>query len=262
MKFSRVIAAALILAFAATAASMAQSIDELISRGVIRVGVNSAAPPFSIVDASGNVVGYDVDVANAIAEYMGVDAEVTAYSTAARIPALETDKVDMVIATLTPTPARANVVMFTMPYVTFTTNVIAPAGTEISSWDDLVGKTVSVARATPQEVALVAAAPEGTNISRFDDDSIAIQALASGQVDATVVPNTILAEFKKARPNTDLELKFEIARQYMSIAVRQDAFELRQWLNTIVSWMKVSGQLDEISMKWTGSPFPKDAPVF
>lgn len=263
MKLSRVIVAALFMMFAAaTTTSLAQSINELISKGTIRVGVNSAAPPFSIVNAAGQIEGYDVDVANALAEYMGVKAEITAHTTAARIPALETNLVDMVIGTLTPTPARANVVMFTIPYVTFTTNVIAPAGTDISGWEDLAGKTVAVARATPQEVALVAAAPEGTNISRFDDDSIAIQAMASGQVDAVVVPNTILAEFQKARPNTDLELKFEIARQYMSIAVRHDAHDLHQWLNTVIAWMKVSGQLDEISIKWTGQPFPKDAPVF
>ncbi len=262
MKLSRVIVAALFLLVAATSTAFAQTVDELISRGVLRVGVNSAAPPFSIVNASGQIEGYDVDVANALAEYMGVTAEITAYPTAARIPALENDMVDIVIATLTPTPARANVVMFTIPYVTFTTNVVAPAGTDISGWEDLAGKTVAVARATPQETALVAAAPEGTNISRFDDDSIAIQALASGQVDATVIPNTILAEFQKARPNTDLELKFEIARQYMSIATRQDAHDLHQWLNTVIAWLKVSGELDEISIKWTGQPFPKDAPVF
>lgn len=262
MKLSRMIAAALLFAFAATAVSMAQSINDLVSKGVIRIGVNSAAPPFSIVNTSGGVEGYDVDVGNAIADYLGVKAEFTPYATAARIPALESGKVDVVIGTLTPTPERARVVMFTMPYVTFSTNVVAGAGTNITSFDDLKGKTVSVARGTPQETALVAAAPQGTNIARFDDDSIAIQALASGQADATVVPGTIYGEFKKARPNTDLEIKFLVARQFMSIAVRQDSFELRQWLNTVVSYMRVTGQLDEIAMKWTGQPFPKDAPEF
>ena len=262
MRLSRMVVVALLFAFAATATSLAQSIDELVTKGVIKIGVNSAAPPFSIVNTSGNVEGYDVDVGNAIAEYLGVKAEFVGYATAARIPALESGKADIIIGTLTPTPARAKVVMFTMPYVTFATQVVAKQGTNITSWDDLKGKTVSVARGTPQETALVAAAPEGTNIARFDDDSIAIQALASGQADATVVPGTIYVEFKKARPDTDLELKFEVARQYMSIAVRQDAFELRQWLNTVVSYMKVSGQLDAIAMEWTGETFPKDAPEF
>jgi polar amino acid transport system substrate-binding protein len=48
----------------------------------------------------------------------------------------------------------------------------------------------------------------------------------------------------------------------MSIAVRKDAFALHQWLNTVLSFTRGNGQLDAISTKWTGQPFPKDAPVF
>ncbi|MGH7069042.1 MAG: transporter substrate-binding domain-containing protein [Acetobacteraceae bacterium] len=256
------IVAALVLAVAGLSTAQAQTIDQLIAKGTIRIGVNSAAPPFSFVNSSGKVEGYDVDVGNAIAKYLGVKAEFTPYATAARIPALQSGKIDIVVATLTPTPARARVVMFTMPYVTFTTNVVAAKSSDVHSFEDLAGKTVSVARGTPQEVALVAAAAKSTHIARFDNDAIAFQALASGQASATVVPATIFEEFKKAHPDTKLELKFLVARQFMSIAVRMDAFELRQWLNTVVSWMRVNGELDKISEKWTGRPFPKNAPVF
>lgn len=257
------IAASVLLTVAGlTTVAQAQSVSDLLAKGKIAIGVNSAAPPFSFVNPSGEPEGYDVDVGNAIAEYLGVKAEFTPYATAARIPALESGKVDMIIGTLTPTPARARVVMFTMPYVTFTTNVVADSATDIKGFDDLAGKTVAVARGTPQEAALVAAAPKDTKIARFDNDAVAIQALASGQADATVIPATIYGEFKKSQPDTKLELKFLVARQFMSIAVRKDAFELRQWLNTVLSYMRGNGQLDDISNKWTGQPFPKDAPVF
>jgi len=256
------IAAALLLTVAGPAAVQAQSIDDLLAKGKVMIGVNSAAPPFSFVNPSGEVEGYDIDVGKALAEHLGVTPEFTPYATAARIPALESGKVDMIIGTLTPTPARARVVMFTMPYVTFTTNVVADGTAEIDGFDDLADKTVAVARGTPQEAALVAAAPDSTKIARFDNDAVAIQALASGQADATVVPATIYGEFKKGQPDTKLELKFQVARQFMSIAVRKDAFELRQWLNTVLSFMRGNGQLDDISTKWTGEPFPKEAPVF
>src|SRR5699024_6263563 len=160
------------------------------------------------------------------------------------------------VATLTPTPPRARVVMFTMPYVTFTTNIVADGDTDIESFEDLAGKKVSVARGTPQEAALVAHVPDSTEIKRFDNDAVAFQALASGQVYATAVPGTIYQEFKKSRPDTTLEKKLLIARQFMSIAVRQDSFKLHQWLNTVLSWMKLNGQLDDIAVKWTGEPFP------
>lgn len=256
------IAAAFLVTVVGLTVAQAQSIDDLLAKGKVMIGVNSAAPPFSFVNPSGEVEGYDVDMGNALAEHLGIKPEFTPYDTAARIPALESGKVDMVIGTLTPTPARARVVMFTMPYVTFTTNVVADKTAGIKGFDDLAGKTVAVARGTPQEAALVAAASKDTKIARFDNDAVAIQALASGQADATVVPSTIYDEFKKGRSDTTLELKFVVARQYMSIAVKKDAFELRQWLNTVLSFMKGNGQLDEISNKWTGQPFPKDAPQF
>ena len=83
----------------------AQTTSEISSRGKVRIGVNSGAPPFSIADPQGNTVGYDVDTAHLLAKYLGVEVEIIPYTTAARIPALESGKVDFVVATLSPTPA-------------------------------------------------------------------------------------------------------------------------------------------------------------
>ncbi len=242
--------------------AQAQTINEIVARGVVRIGVNSGAPPFSIVDPQGNTVGYDVDTANLIAKYLGVRAEIIPYTTAARIPALESAKVDFVVATLSPTPARAKVVMFTMPYCTFQLVVLAPNGSTIRTAADLAGKKVGVSRGTPQEVAVVASAPSTANITRFDDDSTTMQALVSGQVDAIAIPETVFSELLKARPGLPFEAKFTLFNQYMSIATRKDAFELRQWLNNVLAFIKISGELDEISRKWTGKPLPPDMPVF
>ena len=70
-----------------SAASNAQSINDIVKRGKVMIGVNSGAPPFSFVDADGKARGMDVDIANLLGKYLGVPAEVTTYTTAARIPA-------------------------------------------------------------------------------------------------------------------------------------------------------------------------------
>ncbi len=240
----------------------AQSINEIVARGTVRIGVNSGAPPFSIVDPQGNTVGYDVDTANLFAKYLGVKAEIIPYTTAARIPALEASKVDFVVATLSPTPARAKVVMFTMPYSTFQLVVLAPKDSAIKTAADLAGKKVGVSRGTPQEVALTGVAPKDAVITRFDDDSTTMQSLVSGQVGAIAIPETVFSELLKARPGLAFEPKFALFNQFMSIAVRKDAYELRQWLNTTLSFIKTSGELDAISKKWTGKPLPATMPVF
>ncbi|MEO9162239.1 MAG: transporter substrate-binding domain-containing protein [Casimicrobiaceae bacterium] len=244
------------------AAADAQSVNDIVKRGKVRIGVNSGAPPFSVVDAKGNPVGYDVDVAHVIAKYLGVPVEIIPYTTPARIPALESGKVDMVIATLSPTPERARAVMFTMPYSTFQLVVVAPKNSTIKSLADLAGKKVGVSRGTPQEVALTRSAPKSTQYARFDDDSTTMQSLVSHQVDAIAIPETVFKEVQKAQPQTDLQVKFTFFNQFMSMAVRLDAFELRQWLNTTLSYIKTDGELDDISKKWTGNPLPSTMPVF
>jgi polar amino acid transport system substrate-binding protein len=244
------------------ATAQAQSVDEIVERGKIVIGVNSGAPPFSLVDKDGNTVGYDVDTAHLLADYLGVDVEIIPYPTAARIPALESGQVDVVVATLSPTPARARAVMFTMPYSTFQIVLLAGSDSKIASADDLAKLKVGVSRGTPQEVALQKAAPSDTNIARFDDDSTTMQALVSSQVDAIVIPETVFIELKKARPNLPFEPKFTFFNQFMSIAVRKDAYELRQWLNTTLSFIKANGELDAIAEKWTGHTLPPNMPVF
>ena len=250
----------LMLGFGASAD--AQSINDIVKRGKVRIGVNSGAPPFSVVDAKGNPVGYDVDVSHLLAKYLGVEVEITPYTTPARIPALESGKVDIVVATLSPTPERARAVMFTMPYSTFELVVIAPKNSSIKALADLAGKKVGVSRGTPQVVALTRSAPKETQYARFDDDSTTMQALVSHQVDAIAIPETVFKEVQKAQPNTDLAVKFTFFNQFMSIAVRKDAFELRQWLNTTLSFIKANGELDDISKKWTGHALPANMPVF
>lgn len=245
-----------------SATSNAQTINDIVKRGKVLIGVNSGAPPFSFVDADGKARGMDVDIANLLASYLGVPAEVSTYTTAARIPALEAGKVDIMVATLGATPARAKVVMFTGSYNVFRLIIAAPKADAIKSMNDLVGKKVAIARGTPQEAALMRVASKGVELARFDDDLTATQALLTRQVQAVAIPETIYKEVLKSRPNADIAVKFSYHNNFQSIAVRRESYELLQWLNTTLAYIKETGELDDIAMKWVGHPMPKDMPVF
>jgi polar amino acid transport system substrate-binding protein len=245
-----------------SATSNAQSINDIVKRGKVMIGVNSGAPPFSFVDADGKARGMDVDIANLLASYLGVPAEISTYTTAARIPALEAGKADFMVATLGATPARAKVVMFTGSYNVFPLVIAAHKADAIKSMDDLVGKKVAIARGTPQEAALMRVAVKGVELSRFDDDLTATQALLTKQVGAVAIPETIYKEVLKSRPDADIAVKFSFHNDFQSIAVRNGSFELLQWLNTTLAYIKGNGELDAIAMKWVGHPMPKDMPVF
>ena len=235
---------------------------DIIKRGRARIGVVTGAPPFGMVDPQGTPVGYDIDMANLLAKYLGVPVEITSLTPPSRIPALEAGRVDFLCATLGATPERARTVMFTMPYSAFRMMLMAKKGTAITGFADLAGKRVGVPRGTPQEQALVRRAPRGTNIVRFEDDATSTQALIVGQVDAIGIPDTIVQDIIRTRPEAGVEAKFLMFNQPNCMTVRKDQFEMRQWLQNAIYFAKGSGELDDICQKWTQAPLAPDLPVF
>ena len=219
------------------------------------------SPPMGMVDSTGNPIGYDVDTANLIAKYLGVPVELTPLTPPSRIPALQAGKVDFLVATLAPTPQRALTVDFTQPYNAFQMAIVGNKAAKLATLDDLKNKTIGVNRGSSQEAALQRVAIPGAKITRFEDDSIVLQALLSGQIDSAAMPDTVVKDYLKTRPDADVESKFIFFQQPNSIAVRKGSDELRQWLNDTIYFMKVSGELDEISRKWTGLPL-SNMPVF
>jgi polar amino acid transport system substrate-binding protein len=248
------------LALASTA-SHAQTVADIVKKGKVTIGVVSGVPPFGMADPQGNPVGYDVDVANLVAKYIGVPVEIVALTPPSRIPALESGKVDFLIATLGPTPERAKVVAFTIGYSSFDMTVFAPTAAKYVKLQDLASKKVGVPRGSPQDSNLTRLAVPGTTVVRFEDDATAAQALISGQVDAVVLPGSTGNDIFKARAAGKFGGKFALYAQASSMALRRDAHELRQWLNTTIYSMKQTGELDVLSRKWQGTPLA-NLPVF
>ena len=85
--------------------------------------------------------------------------------------------------------------------------------------------------------------------------------LIAGQIDAIAMPDTVVTSMKATRPDADVEIKFTFFEQPNAMAVKKDAFELRQWLNNAIYYMKVMGDLDAVAQKWTGQSVPP-LPVF
>jgi polar amino acid transport system substrate-binding protein len=260
---TKVVAMALLASCALGAATQAsaQTVNDLIKKGKLTIGVVSGTPPFGSVDAKGVPIGYDVDVANLIGKYLSLPVEIVPLTPPARIPALESGKVDFLVATLAPTPERAKTVMFTIPYSGFELSIVTPVGSKIKVLNDLKGKRVGLTRGTTNDTALSRVAPAGTNIVRFDDDSTVTQALLSKQVDAISIPSTMAAEIIKTRAAGKMEIKFPYSVQPNSMTVRKGQFDLQQWLNNFIYYVKLDGELDAISRKWSGSPLP-NLPVF
>src|SRR5690606_23941433 len=112
-------------ALLATTAAKADTLAAIISRGSVKIGVLTVTPPMGMVDEKGNPTGYDVDVANLVGEYLNMPVELVPLTPPSRIPALQTGKVDFLVATLSSTGERAKAVMFTQPYSAFNMDIIS-----------------------------------------------------------------------------------------------------------------------------------------
>ncbi len=242
---------ALGLAIPASAADLAA----IESAGTIKVGMLVDFPPFGIQDASGTPDGYDADVAKALAESLGVQAQIVPVTGPNRIPYLLSGQVDVLVASLGITEERAQRVDFSAPYAGISIAVYGATGTEVAEPADLAGQTIAVARASTQDTGVTEVAPEGTEIRRFDDDASAVQALLSGQVNLIGLSNVVFLQVDKVAAGK-FDKKFDLSSQVQGIAVAPGSDALLEKVNAFVQTARSDGTLDEIHQKWLGEPLP------
>ena len=257
--FSRRAFAAFALAagVAATAASaFAQAPEDLKKKGEVNVGLLVDFPPYGTTNAQNQPDGYDADVARLLGKEWGVKVNLVPVTGPNRIPFLLTNKVDMLIASLAITPERAKQVQFSKPYSAATIVLLGPKKSAIKGAPDLKTVRVGVARASTQDVALTAIAPQGTEIRRFDDDASAMQALISGQVDAIGCSTTVAAQIDKRQPGA-YEPKFVLKQQEMAVAIRPGQEALLKSVNDFVAKNTANGELNKLYRKWLETDLPK-----
>jgi polar amino acid transport system substrate-binding protein len=243
---------------AAVAPAKAQNLGEIAQKGTVTIGVLTGIPPYDTVDASGKTAGFLVDLANDVAKNLGVRAEIVPVNNASRAAALESGRVDMLIAHMTATPERAKTFLMTNPYGAYEMRFVARKDMPMKKLDDLAGKRVSVPKGSTQDAAVSGFGIKGLEVVRFDDDALAMQALISGQVDATAAVAAVANDVIKKNNLTDLEVKSDVPifTLYWSMAVRKNANELHRWLNNYIYYSEVSGSLGALHQKWVGIPIP------
>ena len=234
----------------------AQSIDSLVSAGTIKVGVLVDFPPFGLTNSEQKPDGFDIELANKMAEALGVEAEIVPVSNANRIPYLQSGRIDVLVASLGITPERAKQVMFTTPYAATAVVVAGSKSVDVSSLEDLAGKRIAIGRGSASDAYFTKYTPEGATILKFEGEAPAFQAALAGQADVFSTSNITVASLLRANSDADVEQKLVLSTQGNGMAVRLDAFELHQWLDTFIYSVKLNGDLQALYEKWVKGPLP------
>ncbi len=153
----------------------------------LRIGVEGAYPPFSSVGADGKIVGFDIDIANALCAQMKAQCTLVQQDFDAMIPALQARKIDAVVASMSATPERLKVVDFSDKYYNTPNRLIAKAGVAIDgSAASFKGKKIGVQRSTIND-RFATDKFSGATIVRYTKQDEVFLDLASGRIDATLV---------------------------------------------------------------------------
>ena len=232
-------------------AAWADRLEEIITKGVIRIGVPLDVPPFGSQNVNREAEGFDVDMANMVAKAMGVKLELTQITGANRLPFLLTDKVDVVISVMGLTPERAKQIMFSAPYANTSLAVYGPKNISVKSPAELANYKVAAAKGTTQELALSAANPKA-NIMRTEDDATAAAAYLSGQAQLFSTNSIVAIDLAKKNPKKEFDLKFNIRKSPAHMGVKMGEHNLVRWLDSFIFFNTMNTELDQLHKKWLG----------
>jgi polar amino acid transport system substrate-binding protein len=235
--------------FASGSAAHADALAEIKEAGTINVGVFADFPPFSSASADMSLQGYDVDVAQFIADSLGVELNLVGVTGQNRIPYLNDRRVDLLMS-VGYSDERAEVIDYAAAYAPYYIAVIGPAALEVTSPEDLAERTIAVNRGTLEDTSLTEAAPESADIQRFDNYNAVIQAFISGQTELMVVGNDVGAQVLARQEALQPEQKFQLLTSPSHIGLNKGEEALKAAVNDAVAKMLADGMLNESSETW------------
>ena len=243
-------AAASSVAASSEAASTSAAAAELttVEAGKLTMATNAAFPPYEMTTDAGAFEGIDIETAQAIADKLGLELQIDDMDFDAALLAVQQGKADMVMAGVTVTDERQNVMDFTDSYATGIQSIIVKEDSDIASVDDLAGKKIGTQRGTTGY--LYCSDDFGDeNVVAYDNGLTAVQMLNNGQVDCVVIDNAPAKEFIAANPGLKLLGTAYVEESY-AIGVGKGNTELKDAINTALEDLKADGTLQAIVDKY------------
>ena len=219
-----------------------------VAPGKLIMSTNAAFPPYEMTTDSGEFEGIDIETAQAIADKLGLELQIDDMDFDAALLAVQQGKADMVMAGVTVTDERQNVMDFTDSYATGIQSIIVKEDSDIASVDDLAGKKIGTQRGTTGY--LYCSDDFGDeNVVAYDNGLTAVQMLNNGQVDCVVIDNAPAKEFIAANPGLKL-LDTAYVEESYAIGVGKGNTELKDAINTALEELKADGTLQAIVDKY------------
>ena len=224
--------------------------------GTLKVATEGTFSPFSYYNDKNELVGYDVDVARAVAEKLGLKIEFLTAPWDAMLAAFDAGKADAVFNQVSITDERKKKYEYSVPYtVVYGAIIVHKDNNDIKSFEDLKGK--KNADSATSNWAQVAKKYGAQNVT-VDSFAKSMELLIARHVDTVVRDNTVFYDFLKQRPDAPIKIAAKLKDvDYSAAIVQKGNKELADQINKALNELKAEGKLKEISLKYFGKDVSK-----
>jgi polar amino acid transport system substrate-binding protein len=215
-----------------------------------RIGVKCDTPPFGYIDLKGRNAGYDVEIAHWFSKFAFGNPnkiEFTCVTTASRIPALTSGKIDLIIATMTFTHARLQTVDFSTPYYVATGRLLVPNGSSLRVGGSLAGKTITTTGGSIYDRWLTKCFPQ-THELLFQSPTLALAALKDGRADGEMFDDSFLLGVATSDPTLRLTPDRFLKLPWGIGIVKGDS-KMAKWVNSRLAILKKQNEFLKILKK-------------
>lgn len=223
------------------------------SNGVLRVAMELAYPPFEMTDTHGNPSGFSVDFAKELGKALGYKkVKIENISWTGLIPSLMTDRADVVISSMTPTPERAKRVDFSKPYAVFRLSMLTNSKSGINSLKDIVkGKVVAVKIGTTADtLATKEFEPKGVKVIRLQQDNAAALEVVKGSADVFIYDQLSILRYHHRYPKQTKMIFSNLQTMPVAVVVKKGNKKLLAKINKFIVKYQANGGFVKLANRY------------
>ncbi|MEK4284499.1 MULTISPECIES: amino acid ABC transporter substrate-binding protein [Ureibacillus] len=227
--------------------------DEAKDKETLIIGIDDKFAPMGFRDDQNEIVGFDIDMARAAAEKMGVEVEFQPIDWTTKESELSSGRIDLIWNGYTITDERKQKVLFTKPYLENAQVVVTLVDSPITKINELAGKQVGVqALSSALDALNEHPISNEVNLNEYKDNVLALTDLKNGRLDAVVIDKVVVEYYMTQEPDTFTILEEELAPEQYGVGVKKGNEELLEKLQAALDEMNEDGTAAEISEKWFG----------
>lgn len=231
----------LCVCLAACAKDDRSTLDIVLDRGELIIGTEPTFPPFESKNEKGEYVGFDMDMARALAKDLGVTLRIKEMNFQSLPTALETGKIDLIISGMTATPERAESRSFTEPYFLTGLCLLVNAKAGITGRADADGKRFVVKRGTTGDINVKKLFPN-CSVTRLESEGACALEVVNGRADAFLYDQLSIRKHNQVNPETTRALLTPLTKEPYAMAARLDDKKFVDRLNKFLADVRADGR--------------------